>query len=813
MSSRLEGLWQDLRWALRGLRKQPSFALAVLLCLALGTGAVNTIFGVVNAVLLEPLPYREPDRLMVLSLYFRDIEKSPVSLREFLDLREETGVFSGVGAMALQPVSLTQNGEAQPVVAARASSSLFQLLGSAMAVGRTVSVEEEKGEAAVVVLSHALWRDQFGADRSLVGRTILLNGKPTEVIGVLGEDFQFGASSPDLWLHLKMSGVTVPPRHIRTLKVVARLKPGVSPAQAQAELDLVAQRFQGDHPESYPGSPANAGGWGFRLQPMLEELVEGVRSTLWLLLGAVVLVLLVACVNVANLLLVRATVRRREVAIRTSLGAERGRLAQQFLAESLLVSGLGTALGLALAWGAGRLLVAFNPGNLPRIAEVGFDLRVLLVALGMALGVGVALGLFTSRQVSRQNLGAFLREGGRGATSSGNRLRRTLVVLQLGFAVVLLIGAGLVFRSLRALLAVDPGFRSDHRLVLELNLGPSNFPGDARALEVQQQLLDGIRRLPGVLASGAVSQLPLGGIDVSGNIEVEGRPASSDQPDPSTGWRIASPDLLRALGIPLLQGRSFNARDDERAEKVVLVDANLAQRLWPGESPLGRRIRLKDQTPELSAWRTVVGVVDNVRYRDLSDAEVDQLYLPLRQHPRRFIALVLHTAGDPLRLAREVRQTVQSVSRDLPIFSLGSLEERLRNSLVRPRFNALLFAAFAATALLLTVIGVYGVISYSVVQRQRDFGLRSALGAQRRDLTLGVVKEGLVLAALGIALGLGVAVAATRLLGKLLYGISPTDGVTYLAVAGGLGALVLLASYLPARRAARVDPLVALRAD
>jgi putative ABC transport system permease protein len=809
----MENLLRDLRFAFRNLAKNPGFTAAALLCLALGIGATSAIFSVVYAVLLRPLPFADPDRVVMVWDHFllQDTPKSPVSAQEFLDVRSQNNIFTDVGSTAAQLVGLSGKDEPQQLVSGRASESFFRVLGVKPFLGRLFTPEEDRlGNNKVALLSYELWKDRFGSDPGVVGSKVTLDGDPYVVVGVLPDGFEFGPFHSDLWTPQGLSLGKLPPRHIRFTSLVGRLKPGVTLDKAQAELDILARRFEREYPDSYPAGS----GWGMHLVPIHEDMVGNVRRTLLVLLGAVVLVLVIACANVANLLLARATSRHKEVAIRTALGANRAGLIRQFLTEGLLLSFLGALLGLLLSYWLTRTLVAVSPGSIPRLGEVRLNGGVLLFTLGIVVLTGAVFGLVPALQTSEKNLREPLQEGGKTSATgaAGHRTRSTLIVLEISLALIVLIAAGLSIQSFRHLLAVDPGFRSDNVFTLQLSLPRPRYPEDSRVTSFQHRLLERIEALPGVESASFTSQLPMVGVnDLSGDISVEGRPVDSSHPNPVTAWRMVTSDYFKTMGISVLQGRPFTAADDEKAPGVVVVDEELAKRLWPGESPLGRRLHLNARTPELSEWRSVVGVVRHIHQRDLGQTEGDQLYVPLFQHPLRLMFVALRTRAAPEKLMPPVREAIWAIDRNLPIIEPQTMDERLRSSLSRPRFNMSLFSAFALTALLLTVIGVYGVMAYSVAQRTRDVGIRMALGAGTKDVVRLVVGQGLALTGAGLVIGLAAAWALSRVMLSLLYGVEATDLATFATVSLLLGALALVASYIPARRAAKVDPVVALR--
>ena len=811
----MEILLRDLRLAFRNLLKNRGFTFAALLCLALGIGASSAIFSVVNTVLLKPLPFAEPDRVTMIWNQFRlqDTPKSPFSGREFLDLQRQVTVFDGVAAVAPQFVSLTGKTEPLELLAGRATASLFPTLGVKPEMGRVFTPDEDVfGKNDVTILTHKLWQERFGGDPGVVGGKIVLDGKPYTVAGVMPESFRFGNYATDLWIPMALNPTKLMPRQVRTVTVVGKLKNGVSLARAQEEMNLIAQRFERDYPESYP--PAS--GHGIHLVPAREDLVGGVRTTLLVLFGAVGLVLVISCINVANLLLARATSRSKEVAIRTALGSSRSILVRQFLTEGLVLSFFGALFGLLLAFWSTRALVAFNPGSIPRLDQVRLDGSVLLFTLSLVVVTGCIFGLVPVFHSLGKSLRAPLQDGGKtsAGTTSGQRTRSALVVAEIAIALVVLVGTGLMIQSFRRLLDVNPGFRTQGLLTARYTLTSARFPEEAQALALHRRLLERVAALPGIESAATASELPMGaGLNLSGDVTLEGRVLGPNEAPPVTGWRMVSPGYFKTMEIPLLQGRPLSAADDENAPGAVVLDEALARRLWPGESALGKRLKLNARTPGQSVWRTVIGIVGHVRQQGLAEAGGDQLYVPLAQYPVRLTTLVLRPAGgSPESLAAGLRDAVRSIDRDLPI-DLKTIDQVIDDSLSRQRFNTLLFTFFGCVALALTVIGVYGVMAYSVAQRTRDVGIRMALGAGKQDVLRLIVGQGARLTSAGLVLGLAAAWGLSRLMLSLLYGVGASDAVTFVGVPLLLGALGLAASYLPARRAAKVDPLVALRYD
>jgi putative ABC transport system permease protein len=806
----LERLWQDIRFSLRSLRRSPGHTAAALLALALGIGANTAIFSVVHGVLLEPLPYPSPERLVMLidANPSRGFDRFTSSPPNFIDWRDQSRSFAGMAAMTRANPSLTGGGaEPERLEGAQISAGFFETLQVPPALGRGIGAADDRpGAPPVVVLSHELWRRRFGADPRLVGRTIDLDGRPHTVVGIAPEGFQF-PSRAELWIPLALE-ITPDMRGGHFLGVVGRLKPGLSVERAQAELSVIAGRLAKQYPDTNTG-------WTVSAVPVRELMVEDVRPALLVLMATVAVVLLIACANVANLLLARMASREREVAIRTAIGAGRGRLVRQFLTESVLVALAGGALGLLLAlWGT-RALVAMNADNIPRASEIGLDPPVLLFTLALAVVTGLVFGLVPALHAARPDLQGTLKEGGRGA-SVGVRARSArgaLVVVEVALTLVLLVSAGLLLRSFAGLAAVPPGFSSAGVLTLQLNLPESRYGEEPQMAAFYDGLLASVRGLPGVRSAGAIYPLPLGTGRYMLSYVVDGRPEPPPGQEESSHIRFVTPGYLESMSIPLLRGRQLDAGDREGAMPAVVVNRTMAERAWPGEDPIGKRLTFDDPTDADAEWRTVVGVVGDVRHAELSTEPDAETYLPIAQDPSPFVTLVVRADGDPMRLAAPVREAVRRADRDIPVFSVRPLERVVAESLAEQRFRTTLLAIFAGLALVLASVGVYGVVSYGVTQRRHEMGLRMALGARREQVQRLVVGQGLRLVLVGAAVGLVAAYLATRLLASFLYGVRATDPLTFAAVPALLALVALAASWLPARRATQVDPIVALRAE
>ena len=806
---------QDLRHAARGLRRAPGFTVVAALTLALGIGATTAIFSVVHAVLLRPLPYAHAGRAAMVWLDNRrgnnaeDIHSWP----NLADLRAQNRVFDEIAGYAPGGYNLTQGcaeGACEPerVPAARTTASLFAVLGAQPLLGRVYTAEEEaEGRDGVVVIGHGLWTRQFGGDPKAVGRTVRLNGRERTIVGVLPRGFAFPTAETDVWVPLVVPPRLREARSAYWLYAVGRLRPGVTLERARADMAAIAGRLAAQYPENRD--------LGVNLVTLPDQLVgRSVRTALWVMLGAVGAVLLIGCANVANLLLSRAAVREREVGVRLALGAGRGRLVRQLLTESVLLAAVGGAAGVALAWAGLRALTALAPADLPRLDEVRLDGVVLGVTALVVVATGLAFGLVPALQASRPDLFATLREGGRGGTAGrgGHRLRRLLAGAQVALVVVLLTGAGLLVRSFLELQRVELGFRPDHLLTMELALPTAKYQQAPQRTAFFDALVARVGALPGVRGAGAISSVFLSNTPNSTTFTIEGRARSREEENVEVPLDAVTPDYFRVMGVPLVRGRAFTAADRADAPPVVIVNENMARRFWPDEDPVGKRFKYGDADGD-GPWMTIVGVVGDMR-RTGFDAPVRyETFLPVAQDAPGRMTLVVRTAGPPLALAGAVRAAVRAIDADQPVYGVASMDQTLGTMVAERRFSMALLATFAALALVLGLVGVYGVTSYLVAQRTRELGLRIALGANPRQIVRAVVRQGMGVAAAGLAVGLLGALAAARLMAGLLYGVSAADGVTLAAVVALIAASTLLANYIPARRAAAADPLAALRSE
>jgi putative ABC transport system permease protein len=804
---------QDIRYALRMLRKNPGFASVVVLTLALGIGANTAIFSVVQAVLLRPLPFHRSDRIVLLWGHDRaqGDARSQASYTDVADYRRQQTVCEEVATFSGWTPLVSGIGEQERIGGALVGDGFFKVLGARAQLGRLFAPEEqEDGKDQVVILSHDLWQVRFGGDNNVVGKTVLLNLRPHTIVGVLTADVRSLPSTlidkPSQLYRPLAEGVDEKLRSARHLRAIGRLKEGVTLQQAQSELSVIAQRLEAEHPESNSN-------WGVNLVPLHEDTVRDLRRTLWLLLGAVAFVLLIGCANVANLLLARATMRASEMSIRTALGASRWRLVRQTLTESTLLGLLGGVLGSLLAvWGVG-LLKSFGESLLPQLATVEVNLPVLAFTLLLSVLTGIVFGLAPALQGSRPDLIGTLKQSGRSmnVATHHTRLRSAIVTAEIAFALVLLVCAGLLIRSVGRLREVNPGFDYTNVLKMELALPTIKYPTDEKRISFYRQLTERLKDVPGITHAAVVTPLPISqGFDTTG-FEVEHQPTEPGQM-PQAERYIITPEYLHTLKIPLVRGRELTEQDLESGSLVLLVSEKLAQRFWPNADPVGKRIKLpwnpgRDDEP----WRTVVGVVGDVKQYGLDKPASMALYLPHAQYPVPYMTLVVRARNDPEGMIGNVRNAVRSFDPDQAPTDMLTMAQVVAESTQVRRFSMICLGLFAALALTLAAIGIYGVMSYTVTQRRHEIGVRMALGAQRADVIRLVLSSGLMLTAIGVAAGMISAIALTRLMETLLFGVTPTDLTTYAAVCAGLIAVALVSCYIPARRATKVDPLVALR--
>lgn len=823
-------LIQDVRLSARSLVKQPGFALAAILTLGLAIGANTAIFSVVDAALLQPPPFRDPDRLMVIWAVKPEIAKMigsddlPSSAANLYDFQREGTSFEALALAQTDRQSLTGQGEPEQLGAVLVTPGFFEILGTPALLGRTLGAEDETpGTPLATVLSHSYWQRRFSGDRNVVGKTFIMNGKPLKVVGVMPPRFAFPrgaevpsylgfAVDPDVWVPRAHTADDKADRGNRVSFMIGRLKPGVSSQVAEQELNRICTRIA---EEVYPRGK----GWSTRLVPIVQQMNQGLRPVLLVLWAAGAMVLLIACVNVANLLLARSASRQKEIALRTAIGAKRRRIMSQLLVESGILSLAGGALGVFLAWAFLRLCAGSIPTGLVGAATFTLEGRALAFTLVACVVTSLLAGLFPAFQMTRPDLAGMLREGTRagGGTVRSRRTRSALVVVEVAIAVVVLIGAGLLLRSFSRLMDVDPGFRSENVLTFKVDL-PADRPAEELA-SFYSRLDQELNSLSGAMGGAVISDLPMGGGDNLTTVVIEGKP----EPKPGelliVGARMVTPGYFKTLEIPLKKGRLLLPGDSRDTAMSAVVDEAMAEAYWPGEEVLGRRFKRRDTKD--SPWITVVGVVANLRHTDLYSEPRPTLYMTPDQVTRFFMpyqaSAVVRTKGDPLALSSAVRNAVYAVDRNQPVAQVRPLEEVVNQSITKSRLSLLLLALLSMLALVLAMVGIYGITSYSVAQRRREIGLRLALGAQRQQVLRLVVQETGMLAILGIALGVGLALVLTRVaalhLSALLYGVTSTDPMTFVGVAVTLALVALGAAYLPGRGATRVSPMTALRTD
>ncbi|HEX6183711.1 MAG TPA: ABC transporter permease [Pyrinomonadaceae bacterium] len=810
----MKTLLQDVRYGLRVLAKAPGFTAVAVLAIALGVAANTAIFSVINAVLLEPLPYKDPSRLV--SLWEmnrpRDLHQNVLSPANLIDWKEQTDVFEDVAAFRDIRANLSGGGgEPEEVVIQYITPNLFPLLGVEPIKGRGLTAEDASpGANRVVVLGHGIWQRRFGSDPGVVGKTFNLSGTPVTVVGVMPARFQ--------WFIRKGSGTAAPPemytpfalsdahrkRQGRYMQAVARLKDGVTRERAELELNHLAARLEQQYPDFNKG-------WGAEVVSLRDQFAGPIKPVLWVLLGAVGFLLLIACANVANLLLARGAARQKEIAIRTALGAGRARVVRQLLTESLLLAVVGGALGLLLAWWGVELLLALSPRDVLDLGGVSLNIPVLVFTLGVSLLTGIVFGVVPAFEASRVSTSESLKDGAKGTTvgKRGGRLRGAFVVVEIAMALVLLVGAGLMLKSFARLRSVDPGFEPDNLLTMRVSLPVRKYKEDAQVVAFTRQAVERLAALPGVEAAGAVNYLPFAGPGAATNFKIVGRPDPPPGEEPDTDVRVTDENYFRAMGVPVLRGRMYTAQESAERGRVAVVTQSFVDKYFPGEEPLGKQliVNMKDEPNPTE----IVGVVGDIKLDSLDEEAQPTVYWPHAELVYSNMTFVVRTKGEPTALGGAARSAIQSIDADQPVADMRPMGQFLAESVGRARFSATLLGVFALVALVLAGVGVYGVMAYAVAQRTHEIGVRVALGAQARDVLRIVLGQGMALAGAGLALGLVGAFALTRLLSSLLFEVSTTDLATYATLTGFLLLVALLACLIPARRATKVDPMVALR--
>jgi putative ABC transport system permease protein len=815
----MENLLHDVRYGIRMLLKQPGFTAVAVITLALGIGANTAIFSVVNGLLLRPLPYANSDRLAIIWTHSpgANVAQDWPSPGQYVAIKSQTSVFEDIAITQGGNSNLTGLGAPEQVGAVATSSVLFPLLGVKPAIGRAfLSEEDGPGKPKAAILCYGFWQRRFGGDPGAIGQSLTIDGDSYAVVGIMPADFVLSyevmptvgtMSQADVLVTLPFDAEGLSQQGDENYNILARLKPGVTIAQAQAELDGVVSSLERQFPQHYPASRR----FSFSVTPLLEQVVGDVRPALLILLGAVACVLLIACANVANLLLARAAAREKEIAIRTAIGAGRGRLVRQLLTESVLLATVGGATGLLLAGWTLDGLRWLSPSSIPRLQSITIDGWVLAFTFTVALLTGILFGLAPALRASRVNLNETLKEGGRSLVASGNhRLRSALVVTEVALSLVLLIGAGLLIRSFMRVQQVEPGFSPHNILSMRLSVGGTAYEKMPKRLVFYEQLWDRIRQLPGVESAGGVSVLPLSGSLSWGSISIEGYVPEAGQSMIQADRRFATVGYFETMKIPLIAGRFFSEQDTPDSLKVAIVDENLARSYWPGDDPLGKR--LKAGSPDSkNPWLTVVGVVATVKQYALDSDSRVTFYTPHKQSPAGTLYAIVRTSIDPRGTAASVAGVAREMDPNVPIYDVKIMAERLSESLARRRFAMLALGVFALVAMVLAAVGIYGVMSYSVTQRTREIGIRMALGAQTKGVVTLIVGQGMLMASVGVAIGLAGALAATRVMASLLFGVTATDPVTFVGIGLLLAAVAFFACYFPARRATKVDPMVALR--
>ncbi len=809
MGQFIETAWRDVRFGVRALVHSPVFSVVTVLSLALGIGANTAIFSVVNGLLLRPLPYPESARIVDVwhtppQQSFPGLDRFSVSPANYLDWKAQSSSFEQMAIYLYSGFSLSTSNDPLPLIGAAVSSDFFSVLRTNALQGRTFTPDEERpGRNQVAVIGHGLWQRAFGANPNIIGQTLTINSRSFSVVGIMPAGFEFPREA-ELWVPLAWDDKERQIRSSHDYLVIARLKQNVSPEQAQAEMSTISSRLEQQYPEENKG-------WGAVVIPLREDLVGDIRLALLVLFCAVGFVLLIACANVANLMLARGANRQREIAVRIALGAGRARLIRQLLTESVLLAVSGGVLGLLLAvWGS-KMVVRL--GSLPNSGDIGIDTWALGFTLLVSFAAGIIIGIVPALQFTRTSISETLKQGsGRtGGSPIKQHTRKALVISEVALSLVLLIGAGLMIRSFWKLQNVDPGFDTSNALTMSVVLTPIRYSEPHQRLAFVERAIEQIRAVPGVVSVGTTTKIPLAGGGSTQPFSIEGRPAPAIAEQPMAQTRYISPDYFRAIGIPLRQGRFFSDQDRDNSVPVIIISEAMARRFWPGENPIGKRL-----TPSFhleQGAREIVGVVGDVKTSGLEVDASAMMYLPYKQAALPFISFVVRTASNPESLVQPVSKAIYSIDKEQALTNIQTLEQVLTESLSGRRFNMTLLLSFAGVALVLAVVGVYGVMNYTVTLRRRELGIRMALGAGRMDVLRLVLGQGLTLTLIGVAAGLISAYALTRLMASLLYGVTATDYVTFVSVSAVLIAVGVAASYVPARRATKVNPTIALRSE
>jgi predicted permease len=809
MGQFIETTWRDIRFGVRALVHSPIFTVVTVLSLALGIGANTAIFSVVNGLLLRPLPYPESEQIVDVwhtppQQSFPGLDRFSVSPANYLDWKAQSNAFEQMAIYTYTGLSLSTSNDPLPLIGAAVSSDFFSVLRTNAMQGRTFTPDEEQpGRDQVVVISHGLWQRAFGANPNIVGQTLTLNSRSFTVVGIMPAGFQLPREA-DLWVPLAWDDKERQTRSIHDYIVIARLKQSVSLPQAQAEMSTISTRLEQQYPEENSG-------WGAVVIPLREDLVGDIRTALLVLFSAVGFVLLIACANVANLMLARGANRQKEIAVRIALGAGRARLVRQLLTESVLLAVTGGVLGLLLAvWGS-RMLVRL--GSLPNSGDIGIDTWALGFTLLVSFAAGIIIGIVPALQFTKSSLSETLKQGsGRtGGSPMKQHTRKALVVSEVALSLVLLIGAGLMIRSFWKLQNVDPGFDTSNALTMSVALTPIRYSEPHQQLAFLDRAMEQIRAVPGVVSVGTTTTIPLAGGGSTQPFSIEGRPTGTIAEQPMAQTRYISPDYFKAIGIPLRQGRFFSDQDRDNSVPVIIISEAMARRFWPGENPIGKRLTPSFHSKE--GAREIVGVVGDVKARGLDSDASTMMYLPYKQAPRPFMSFVVRTSSNPESLVQPVSRAIYSIDKEQALTDVQTMDQVLMQSLSDRRFNMTLLLTFAGVALVLAAVGVYGVMNYTVTLRRRELGIRMALGAKASDVLRLVLRQGLTLTLIGVGAGLISAYALTRLMASLLYGVTATDYLTFASVSAVLIVVGLAASFVPARRATKVDPTIALRTE